>query len=113
MSGPRWDQRRPNRAAWSLVGAVLSTAYLLAIYALPLWWLLAGWVSAESPNEAGAHVALALGWALVGALGIASTWLRGARTARTLLTRVGLAIVIALFRLRETTDVDELKLMRW
>ncbi len=26
---------------------------------------------------------------------------------------VGLAIVIALFRLRETTDVDELNLLRW
>jgi len=26
---------------------------------------------------------------------------------------VGLAIVIALFRLRETTDVDELNLMKW
>jgi len=26
---------------------------------------------------------------------------------------VGLAIVIALFRLRESTDVDELHLMRW
>ncbi len=26
---------------------------------------------------------------------------------------VGLAIVIALFRLRETTDVDEIHLMRW
>ncbi len=26
---------------------------------------------------------------------------------------VGLAIVIALFRLRETTDVDEINLLRW
>lgn len=26
---------------------------------------------------------------------------------------VGLAIVLALFRLRETTDVDEIHLMRW
>ena len=26
---------------------------------------------------------------------------------------VGLAIVIALFRLRETTDVDEINLMKW
>jgi len=26
---------------------------------------------------------------------------------------VGLAIVIALFRLRETTDVDEVSLMKW
>jgi NADH-quinone oxidoreductase subunit K len=26
---------------------------------------------------------------------------------------VGLAIVISLFRLRETTDVDEINLMRW
>jgi NADH-quinone oxidoreductase subunit K len=26
---------------------------------------------------------------------------------------VGLAIVIALFRLRESTDVDELNLMKW
>lgn len=26
---------------------------------------------------------------------------------------VGLAIVIALFRLRETTDVDEISLMKW
>ena len=28
-------------------------------------------------------------------------------------TAVGLAIVIALFRLRETTDVDELSLLKW
>ena len=26
---------------------------------------------------------------------------------------VGLAIVIALFRLRETTDVDDLNLLKW
>ena len=29
------------------------------------------------------------------------------------LAAVGLAIVIALFRLRESTDVDELNLMKW
>ncbi len=93
MSGPRWDHRRPNRAAWSLVGAVLSTTYLLAIYALPLWWFLAGWRAATSPESAAAHVALALAWALVGALGIASTWSRGARSARSVLTRVGIAVM--------------------
>ena len=36
-------------------------------------------------------------------------WVQG----KTLHAAAGLAIVIALFRLRETTDVDEISLLRW
>jgi NADH:ubiquinone oxidoreductase subunit K len=28
-------------------------------------------------------------------------------------TEVGLAIVVSIFRLKETTDVDEINLMKW